>query len=112
MIIEVIKNINATNNPAFIEIVPFVRGRLHFRGCSLSFSISIISFIIYNEEDTKQNEIKAKNELYIDVKSYIFNENTNGAITKRFFNQLFILIRFNHLFIVKRSLCISTYGYF
>lgn len=77
-----------------IDIFPAAIGLLHFVGCFLSFSISLISLIIYIELDVNVNitkPIKVIKKLYL--LSIVLLKNI-GKNTNKFLIECFNLINF------------------
>lgn len=81
----IVNNITKTNIATQIGSLPLAIGRLHFTGCFLSFSLSIISFIMYTTDDIRQKDTKAR--ILLKSKSVLnkFFENNNGINTIIFF---------------------------
>lgn len=58
--VSIISN-TMTTIASLIDTIPLAIGRYILTGCSLSFSRSTISLIIYTTEDTQQKETKPNN---------------------------------------------------
>lgn len=67
------------------EITPEAIGLLHFTGCCLSFSKSIISLRIYTKEAIREKLTKARSTLLTDFSSRNLSEKNSGMKIKLFF---------------------------
>ena len=67
------------------EILPDVMGRSFFSGCNLSLDLSIRSFIIYTEDDSRQNITKPLTDSKALSKFRTSPANTKAANRIKFF---------------------------